>query len=238
MNVNAHRADTQVQTRNSDCFKNRFSISLCFVIFALEDNQLKVLCKKTEEEDSNGNWILPSGMVNLDEGVRESAEKSMQDLTQTQQIFHEQLQTFGGNGRTPLTVVYYALLPMQNGIQAIAAQRELHWWDVAKLPQMSAEHMGLVSSAIRSFRLRAACEPIIFQLLPERFTLLQLQQAYEEVFGIRMGKSNFRRKVARMKFLLASPEWQQNVAHRAARLYEFDKQVYQDQCRDEFFLHF
>jgi 8-oxo-dGTP diphosphatase len=238
MNVNAHRADTQVQPRNNDYFENRFRISLCFVIFALEDNQLKVLCKKVEEEEPNGNWILPSGTVNLDEGVRESAEKSMQDLTQTQQIFHEQLQTFGGAGFTPLTVAYYALLPMQNGTQAIAAQKALRWWDVAKLPQMSAEHVGLVSSAMHSFRLRAACEPIIFQLLPERFTLLQLQQAYEEIFGIRMGKSNFRRKVARMKFLLASPEWQQNVAHRAARLYEFDKQVYQDQYRDEFFLHF
>lgn len=239
MNANAQRTNIQVQPRNSGCFQNGLSISLCFVVFALEQNQLKVLCKKAADEGGSADdWVLPNGAVDLDEGLRKSAEKNMQNLAQTEHVFHEQLQTFGGAESTPLTVAYYALLPMRNCTQITAAQRGLGWWDVARLPQLSAEHMELVNSAMRSIQLRASCEPIIFQLLPERFTLLQLQQAYEEIFGIRMGKSNFRRKISKMKFLLPSPEWQQNVAHRAARLYEFDKNGYLEMCKNGIFQSF
>jgi 8-oxo-dGTP diphosphatase len=239
MTFNTHIANTQKQPRHSGCLENCFGLSLCFIIFALEENSLKVLCKKaTEDKGLPEDWMLPHGQVDADEGIHESARRSVQNLTRSAQVFHEQLQTFGGGGLTPLTVAYYALLPMENCSHMIPEQRGLCWWDVAQLPNLSAEHVELVNSAVRSIRLKASRELLIFHLLPDRFTLLQLQQAYEKVLNIRLGKSNFRRKVSRMKFVVPSQEWQQNVAHRAARLYKFDEGIYLEMCKNGIFLSF
>lgn len=237
MGLNIELTSVQLQSGTSGCFEISVGISLCFVIFAIEQKRLKVLCEIDEGMASSKCWMLPGGGI-YSEGVRKSAERGLQKFVRCDHIFHEQLQTFGGNGRTPLTVAYYALLSAGGFAQVSSSQRELQWWDVDQLPALSADHTKLVEFAIHNLRLKAFHEPVLFHLLPAKFTLLQFQQAYETVFGVHISKSNFRRKIAKFKFLVPCQEWQQDVAHRAARLYEFDEKVYLDLCQNGFLFSF
>ena len=217
----------QVGPSSTGCVGGCPGISLRFVILALGDNQIEVLCKSQLGGET---WDLPEGGICSNEGIRKSAQKQLQSVTGMDRIFHDQLQTFGGSGKAPLTVAYYALLPPEVCSRVAPVYSNMRWWHWAHLPQLSEESEGLVQSAIRSLRLRAYYEPIIFSLLPKRFTLLQFQKVYETVLNVRIGKSNFRRKISRMDFLIPCQEWQQDVAHRAARLYEFDENAYIKFC--------
>lgn len=228
MNINRQSAHFHAQPDSDDRAEVCPDISLCFVIFTLKENQLNVLCKEPPGEQPT----LPSGRVFADQGIRKSAKTCLKDLVDADEVFHEQLQTFGGSGLKPLTVAYYALLPTEMDAHELSAQKGFCWRSMAKLPKFRAEELSLIDFAIRILRQRASCEPVVFQLLPAKFTLLQFQQVYETIFNVHMAKSNFRRKVAKMKYVVPSQEWQEKVAHRAARLYKFDKNDYLDMCKN------
>lgn len=230
MNINLQSAHFHTQPDSDDRAEVCPDISLCFVIFTIKENELNVLCKEPSGEQPT----LPGGRVFADQGIRKSAKTCLKDLVDTAEVFHEQLQTFGGSGLKPLTVAYYALLPTAVDANEPSAQNDFCWRSMAKLPKFRAEEHSLIDFAIRILRQRASCEPVVFELLPVKFTLLQFQQVYETIFNVHMAKSNFRRRVAKMKYVVPSQEWQEKVAHRAARLYEFNASIYREISCKEF----
>ncbi len=155
----------------------------------------------------------------------------MRDLTGVKDIFLEQLKAFGDVNRFPdqrvVTVAYYSLIKEENynlvpGFTASDAK----WVAVDQLPELIYDHAEIVDFGKNHLRHKVRHEPIGFNLLPKKFTLLQLQELYETLLGTKLDKPNFRRKVLKMNFLVNLNEKQQNVSHRAANLYQFDQEVY------------
>lgn len=156
----------------------------------------------------------------------------MLELTGLDQIFLEQLKAFGDPDRFPIgrviTIGYYALINKEKyNIKAGYTASEAKWFRLKKIPDLIYDHNQILEFSLKQLRRRVRQAPIGFNLLPEKFTLLQLMQLYEEILDIQMDKSNFRRKFLKMKLLVGLKEKQQDVSHRAAKLYKFDNEIYE-----------
>lgn len=205
-------------------------LSVDSVIFGFEDGQLKVLLiKRIVDRDSNS-WALPGGYIRYDEDIDKAAERILEERTGVK-VFMKQVGAFGKADRVPekrmVTIAYYALVKPDNYALSLEDDAsDLKWFNVYELPKLLFDHEHIIKSALKSLRRRIRIEPIGFNLLPNCFPLLSLQQLYEAILNTRFDKPNFRRKILKMKLLLPLEEKQKGMAHRSARLYEFDKQRY------------
>lgn len=211
------------------------NIALSFVIFGLFDGNLKVLCHR---QPSIGLQGLPSGLLHRNNDLQQSAEKYLKSFTATDQVFHQQLQ-FLDDRKTAagaLRLVYYALLtPEQCERPLELRQWQPEWLSVNDAAMTEADTASTVHFSLMSLRKKVTSEPIIFHLLPDKFTLSGLQHAYEAILGVQFRKSNFRRKISNMEFLVRCRERQKDVAHRAAELYSFDAEKFEE-ARDSGFV--
>jgi 8-oxo-dGTP diphosphatase len=147
-------------------------------------------------------------------------------------IYLEQLKAFGDPNRFPLrrviTIGYYALVKREDyDVKAGFTASDAKWYKINQIPKLIYDHNEILDYSIKNLRNRVRQAPLGFNLLPEKFTLLQLMHLYEEILGIEMDKSNFRRKILHMKLLVALNEKQKDVSHRAAQLYKFDAVIYE-----------
>lgn len=203
--------------------------------FSGDSPALRLLLIQRKHDPFRGRWALPGGFVEMDETVEAAARRELQEETGVRDVFLEQLYTFSGVDRDPrervVSVAYYALVnldrhPVQAASDAEAAQWFVIHPDAAALPPLAFDHGKIVERAIARLRNKLRYAPIGFELLPPKFTLTQLQQLYETVLGHPLDKRNFRKKILKMALLMPLPEKQQNVRHRAAQLYQFDKDRY------------
>ncbi|MBC7417801.1 MAG: NUDIX hydrolase [Pedobacter sp.] len=160
-----------------------------------------------------------------------SAYRILTAQTSVSKIFLEQFQTFGDLNRYPsrrvITVVYYALVNTESfDIQPGVTVSDAQWFNVKEIPSMAFDHKEILDKCLTFLKHKIQHEPIGFNLLPQKFTLLQLQELYEAILGKELDKPNFRRKFLKMNLLILGNEVQTNVSHRAAKLYHFDKAVY------------
>jgi 8-oxo-dGTP diphosphatase len=179
-----------------------------------------------------GQWALPGGFVHLDESLEAAARRELQEETGVDDVFLEQLYTFGAPERDPrdriVSVAYYALINLANHpLEANTDAQDTAWFTFAELPPLAFDHQQILEVAIARLRGKVRYEPIGFELLPEKFTLTQLQKLYETILGQPLDKRNFRNKLLKMDLLVTLDETQTGVAHRAARLYRFDPQRYE-----------
>ena len=207
------------------------SISIDCVIFGFNSGNLKVLLIQHADGITKGKWALPGGLVKKDESLDQAANRSLKILTGIDNIYMEQLKAFGDPNRYPLdrvvTIGYYALVNIDDyKIQAGFTASDVKWFKISEVPELAFDHNKIFDSSLNRLRDRVRQAPIGFNLLPEKFTLLQLMHLYEEILGMEMDKSNFRRKFLRMKLLQGLNEKQQDVSHRAAKLYRFDHDIY------------
>ncbi|NEO87470.1 MAG: NUDIX hydrolase [Spirulina sp. SIO3F2] len=193
---------------------------------------LQVLLIRRNLTPFQGQWALPGGFVRPEETLEAAARRELQEETGVDDIFLEQLYTFGAVERDPrdrvVTVAYYALINLSD--HALAAQTdadEAQWYAIDELPTLAFDHGHIFQVALKRLQGKLRYEPIGFELLPQKFTLSQLQVLYETVLGYELDKRNFRKKLLKMELLTALEEWQTGVAHRAARLYSFDTEKYQ-----------
>lgn len=210
----------------------RPALTVDCVVFGLDDRAvLNILLIRRNLEPFKASWALPGGFVRLDETLEDAARRELQEETGLHDVFLEQLYTFGAIHRDPrdrvVSVAYYALVNLE-AHPAIAATDadEAAWFPLAELPPVAFDHATILEVAIGRLRGKVRYEPIGFELLPEKFTLTQLQQLYETVLGRPLDKRNFRKKILAMDLLLDLNERQTGVAHRAARLYRFDGDRY------------
>lgn len=203
------------------------------VIFGLdlEEETLKVMLIERDLEPFAGKWAIPGGFVRNGEALEAAALRELEEETGITDVYLEQLYTFGDAGRDPrgwiVSVAYYALVsPEQHAIQAATDARQARWFPVTNLPRLAFDHAVILKTALGRIRGKLTYAPVGFELLPQKFTIKQLQKLYEIVLGEKLDNRNFRKKIFGMDVLRELDEIQQGVPHRAARLYKFDERKY------------
>lgn len=202
------------------------------VVFGFDESDLKLLLIRRKSEPSKGVWALPGGFVTINESLEEAAVRELSEETGIGELYLEQLYTFGEPKRDPrervISVAYYALVKLsEHAVHAASDAAEVAWFPVAELPKLAFDHERIVDTGLRRLKAKVRYEPIGFELLPEKFTLGELQRLYETLLEQSVDKRNFRKKILGMDLLQALDEYQQDVAHRAAQYYRFNRQRYE-----------
>ena len=232
------------------------SISVDCVIFGFNNNKLNVLLwqaepelleefltKKEEYEQIkmiiDGNPALKSekfwGLIGThlpsDEDLDGYAKKILQTTTGIEDIYLKQVQTFGATDRVSynrvLTIAYYALInPDYHDLKLSPLAKAVKWFEIDDLPKVIFDTKDIINKALEKLRAEVQYHPIGFHMLPKKFTLTHLQSLYEVILGKKLDIRNFRKKIQNMNLLVDTNEKQTNVAHRAAKLYSFDVDIY------------
>jgi 8-oxo-dGTP diphosphatase len=211
----------------------RAALAVDCVVFGLDDEDLKILLIRRDLEPFAGRWAFPGGFVRVDETVDDAARRELGEETGLSRVFLEQLHTYGALDRDPrervVSVAYYALVNLSDHrVKAATDAREAAWFAVADMPRLAFDHEEIAAAALERLRRNVRYRPLGFELLPQKFTLTRLQRLYEKVLEKPLDKRNFRKKVLAMGLLEELDEVEQDVAHRAARLYRFDKKRYRE----------
>ncbi|GEA09900.1 NUDIX hydrolase [Alteromonas sp. KUL49] len=207
------------------------NISVDNLIFSMHEGKLKVLLAKYTQGYASNQWGLIGHWARLDENLNDAAARIVKQTSGVENLFLDQLGAFGQVNRYPerriITVAFYSLV-IYDDAKLVGGKNtnELAWFDVFEVPNLIFDHNVILSSCLEHLKYKVRHEPIGFNLLPEKFTLLQLQEIYEAILQKPLDKPNFRRKILKMNLLIDCKERQKNVAHRAASLYRFDLDVY------------
>ena len=209
----------------------RGALTVDCVVFGFDGADLSVLLIKRGLQPFKGKWALPGGFVRLDESLDEAARRELAEETGLTEVFLEQLYSFGAVDRDPrervVSVAYYALVkPEDHHTLAATDAIEAKWYELSSCPTLAFDHHAILESALVRLRGKLAYQPIGFELLPEKFTLTQLQRLYEAVLGCALDKRNFRKKVLSFDLLKPLNESFREGAHRPAKLYRFNKKRY------------
>ena len=209
----------------------RAALTVDCVVFGLDEQDLKVLLVRRGLPPFEGRWALPGGFVRMEETLDDAARRELREETGLKDVYLEQLYTFGDVRRDPrgrvVSVAYYALVNLaDHRVQAATDASDAAWFAASDLPRLAFDHDRILDAASQRLKGKVRYQPIGFELLPEKFTLSQLQRLYETVLERPLDKRNFRKKILSMGVLVETDEVQQDVAHRAARLYRFDEAKY------------
>lgn len=209
----------------------RAALTVDCVVFGLDDQELKVLLIQRGLPPFEGKWALPGGFVHLEETLEQAARRELQEETGLHDVYLEELHSFSAVERDPrervVSVAHYALVKLSDHqVRAATDARDAAWFGVQDAPSLAFDHADILQMALERLRNKLRFQPIGFELLPKKFTLSELQHLYELVLERSLDKRNFRRRVLSMDLLVETDEVQQDVAHRAARLYRFDERKY------------
>jgi len=209
----------------------RPSVTVDCVVFGLDDEDLKVLLIERDRPPFAGTWALPGGFVEPAETLGAAALRELAEETGVSKVFLEQLYTFGEPGRDPrdrvITVAYYGLVRrLDHAPKAASDARSVGWFPASRCPPLAFDHAEIVALARQRLQAKLRYQPVGFELLPRKFTLSQIQRVYEAVLERPLDKRNFRKKLLGTGVLMELDETQRDVAHRAARLYRFDRRAY------------
>lgn len=217
----------------------RPALTVDIAVFGLDEDDLKVMLIQRDLEPFAGQWALPGGFVHMDENLEEAARRELLEETGLENIYLEQLYTLGDLNRDPrervVTVTYYALVKMLgHNIKADTDARNAAWFSIDDMPKLAFDHHRIFEIAYERLRGKVRYQPIGFELLPKKFPLRDLQRLYEIILDRELDKRNFRKKIHAMGILKELDEIETDVAHRAARLYSFDKKSYNKMTRKGF----
>ena len=208
----------------------QFGVSVDCVVFGYINNQLNALIIKRGAEPFKGEYALPGDLVYPNEPVDSAARRVLKELTGIHDLFLEQTHVYGQVDRHPLgrviTTGYYALIDIsKHDPHAAAWADDLSWININELPELAFDHKYILQDALIKLRAQLRHEPIAFELLPEKFTLGELQQFYEGMLGTNYDKANFRKKMLSLKILIETNELQKDVPHRPAKLFTLNKDL-------------
>ena len=209
----------------------RAALTVDAVVFGFDAAELKVLLIQRGLAPFKGKWALPGGFVRVEETIDEAVRRELSEETGLTDVFLEQLYTFGAVDRDPrervVSVAYYALVTLaEHPATGASDASDAAWFPVARPPALAFDHADILQTALRRLRAKVRYEPIGFELLPEKFTLSQLQHLYEAVLQTELDKRNFRKKILSMGPLVPLKETTRSGAHRPAQLFRFDTRKY------------
>ena len=216
---------------NKYCYKYPHpAVTTDCVIFGFEGSELQVLLIERGIEPFKGKWAFPGGFLNMDETAGEGALRELKEETGLENAYIEQFNTYSDPGRDPrervITIAHYALVRIQEvkgGDDAAKAQ----WFPIDEVPQLAFDHDKILRDAMRKLRERIHFEPIGFELLPEKFTMRDLQILYESILGVKFDRRNFAKKMMHYELLNQLDETVRPTAKRDALLYSFNKENYE-----------
>lgn len=208
----------------------RFYVSVDCIIFGFDKGSLKLLLLKRNFEPAKGSWSLMGGFVQDCESVDDAAKRVLAELTGLENVYMEQVGTFGEVDRDPgervISVAYYALININEYDRNLVQQHNAHWAEINEIPPLVFDHPQMVKQARIMLQKKASSEPIGFNLLPSLFTLFQLQSLYEAIYGEPLDKRNFRKRVADLNYIEKTDKIDKTGSKRGAALYKFNENAY------------
>lgn len=210
----------------------RAALTVDGVVFGLDEGALKVLLIERGLKPFKGQWALPGGFVQLGETLDEAVARELEEEAGLRGVFLEQLYTFGAVKRDPrervVSVAYFALVNLaDHTTRASTDAADARWFPAALPPPLAFDHAEILKTALDRLRGKLRWQPVGFELLPEKFTLTQLQKLYESVLGTVLDKRNFRKKVLGFDLLVPLDETTRDGRHRPAQLFRFDPARYE-----------
>ena len=208
----------------------QFYVSVDCIIFGLNEGELSLLLLKRTFEPEKGKWSLMGGFVQQNESVDAAAKRVLKELTGLDNVYMEQVGTFGAVDRDPgervISVAYYALINVDESDRKSVEKHHAQWINIHELPELSFDHPTMIEKARDLMRRKASLEPIGLNLLPRLFTLSQMQSLYETIQGETIDKRNFRKKVAEMDYIEKTEMIDKSGSRRGAYLYKFNNKAY------------
>ena len=209
---------------------NKIALSVDCVIFGFDENKLKVLLIRSDINKYKGKWSLLGDLVKPEEGLDAAAYRILKKRTGLNDVYLEQVNTFGEINRHPagrvVTIAYCSLINIQHH-ELMIHDNELHWHSVETVKDMAFDHRKIFKMCLQQLQKRVQEHPLALRLLPNKFSLRELQNLYEAILSIKLDRRNFRKKFFAMDFLVDVDEIEKNVPHRPGKLYKFDYTKYQ-----------
>ena len=216
----------------------RAGVSVDCVIFGFDENELKVLLIKSDLAQYKDKWSLLGDLVHNEEDVEQAAYRVLKQRTGMDDLYLEQVKTFGGVNRHPsarvITIAYCSLINVQHYELGIM-DNELHWHGLRNIQEMAFDHKKILDVCYEWLQKRVQEHPLGFSLLPKKFSLRELQNLYEAITSAKLDRRNFRKKFFSMDLLIDTGEYEAEVSHRPGKLYRFNYEKYAQKERKKWF---
>lgn len=208
------------------------AISVDCVIFGYDDKELKVLLIKSDLEEFAGLHSLLGDLVRPDEDLETASYRVLKERTGMEDVYLEQVQTFGSINRHPsgrvITIAYYSLIDIKHHRLQLS-HNELSWYPVNEIKKLAFDHKLILDTCLSRLQQQVMDSPVVFNLLPEKFSLRELQELYQAILGFELDRRNFRKKISIKEWLDDIGELENDVPHRPGKLYrlkaEFKKKA-------------
>lgn len=205
-------------------------VAIDAIIFGFDGNELKLLCIQRGFQPEKSKWSLMGGFVQGDENFDQAGNRILKQLTGLKNVYMEQLFAFSDPKRDPvertISVAYFALVDIHKYEQQLSNDYHAEWFPLDKIPKLIFDHSKMVKMAKDKLRYKAAFHPILFELLPEKFTLPQLYNLYTGVYDTALDKRNFTRKILSTRLLVKQKEKEKEGSKKGAFYYKLDKRLY------------
>lgn len=225
---------------NSYKSEDKVLLALDCIIFGFDNDDLKILLIKRDFEPEKGNWSLIGGFLKKDETLDDAAARVLYRLTGVHDIYMEQFYAFSEVDRDPVertvSVSYFALINIETHNKELIENYNAKWFSVSKAPDLIFDHNEMLAKAIRRLQRRTSIKPVGFELLPQKFTMLQLQKLYEAILDKKLDKRNFINKINSLDILIKLEEKDMTSSTKGSFLYMFDQEKYDAKLMDNFYL--
>lgn len=218
---------------------NGSKISIDCAIFSYDHEGLKVLLVKEKNEKQSIKWKLASDCIKKGETIENTALGILKKFVGLDNFFLEQLKTFGypseSSSQEDISIGYYALAKAEkHSLSTDVLDQDIKWCCIKEIKDLSYKHDHIFKDSLIALQNKVGQSDIAFNLLPEKFTLLQVKQLYEKILNIEIDTSNFRRKILQMGIVVDSNEKEKGVSHRAAKFYKFNADGYKKSIQVSF----
>lgn len=210
--------------------QTRLLVAVDCIIFGFDGNKLKILLIKRGLEPKKDHWSLMGGFVQPEESTDEAANRVLKQLTGLDGVYLEQLYTFSAKDRDPIertiSIAYFALIDIHQYEKQISEEYHAEWFQLDQIPELIFDHLQMVAMAREKLRYKAALHPLLFELLPAKFTLPLLQSLFEDVYETNFDKGNFSRKIISTGLLIKQKDKDKTNSKKGAFYYKLDKKHY------------
>lgn len=210
--------------------EDKVLLAIDCIIFGFYQEELKILLVERDFKPAKGEWSLIGGFLKMQENLEEAAARVLKNLTGLNNVYMEQVHCYSKIDRDPkertISVTYFALINIEHHCKELLRQNPNKWFDIKDIPTLIFDHNIMVKEALTLLRNRISCKPIGFELLPEKFTMRQLQKLYEAILDTELDKRNFINKFNSLDLLTKLKEKDMSSSKKGAFLFEFDQNKY------------
>lgn len=211
--------------------QDRMLVAVDCIVFGFDGKELKLLLVQRSMEPQKGKWSLMGGFAQEEESLENAAIRILKKLTGLDGPYMEQLHTFSEPGRDPVertvSVAYFTLIDTHQYEKQLSHEYHAEWFPVNEIPELIFDHRQMIEMGRGKLRYKAAFHPILFELLPSKFTLPQLQSLYEGVYDTSLDKRNFSRKILSTRLLVKLKGKNKQGSRKGAFYYRLDKKRYE-----------